>query len=333
MSYHLTENMINKKINLAVVGCGNIAHFHIPAMRDVGFNISAIAGSLNSKNVVKFAKKYNISKVYNDPLGLIEDSSEWDALLVLSPTETVVDYLKLAAPLGKSILTEKPVAFKDEDLEMLVNYKNIRVAYNRRFYSGVAHAKKFVENHSNSLIKITIPEQRKDPEHNVNFPSRLPFMSYENSVHMFDILNYISGKVEWNYVSAIKDENKYLATVALGKGIKGATIQLDSCFNAPDNFSINIISGNERLEMRPIEVTSLYSGMEVNEPTQEMPIRIYSPKIESKIIDMPDQGHKPGFLGQAQDFMNFCTGGEENCIGANVKDAYSALKLAQSLVK
>ena len=43
----------NNKVNLAVIGCGNIARFHIPAMREVGFNIVAIAGSLDSKNALK----------------------------------------------------------------------------------------------------------------------------------------------------------------------------------------------------------------------------------------------------------------------------------------
>jgi predicted dehydrogenase len=319
--------------NVAVIGCGNIAIFHIPAMRDAGFNIFSIAGSLNSNNAVKFAKKYDIDKVYNNPLDLINNSSEWDALLILSPVETVVDYLKLAAPFGKPILTEKPVALKNNDLKTLINYKNIRVAYNRRFYSGAIYAKKFIKDNPNALIKVTIPEQRKDPDHNVGFPDRLPLMSYENSVHMFDLLQYIAGEVRWSYVSTIKGADKYIATVALGESVKATTIQLDSYFNAPDNFSINIIAGDKRLEMRPIEITSLYNGMEIHEPTQETPIRVYSPKIENKIIDMPEQGHKPGFLGQAQDFMNFCTDDEDMCIGANIVDAYSALKLAQSLVK
>lgn len=319
--------------NIAVVGCGNIANFHIPAMRDAGFKISAIAGSLNSKNVIPFAKKYNISKTYADPLELIQSSSEWDALLILSPTETVVDYLKLAAPMGKPILTEKPVAFKHDDIESLIGYENIRVAYNRRFYSGTVYAKNFIQNNPNALIKVTIPEQRKDPEHNKHFPDRLPFMIYENSVHMFDLLNFISGGVEWDYVSNIKGSDKYLATAALGKSKEGLIVQLDSYFNAPDNFSISIISDGKKLEMKPIEVTSLYGGMKVDEPTQEVPIRIYSPEIKNQIIDMPSQGHKPGFLEQAQDFMNFCRCEYKDCIGANISDAYLALKLAQSLVK
>ena len=84
--------------------------------------------------------------------------------------------------------------------------------------------------------------------------------------------------------------------------------------------------------MKPIEVTSLFKGMEVNEPTLEMPIRLYTPKLQNKIIESPMHGHKPGFLGQAQDFMNVCLG-RKNCTGADIMDAYSALKLAQSLVK
>lgn len=318
-------------MRVSVIGCGNIAHFHIPAMRDAGFEISAIAGSLNSKNVDDFAKKHDISKVYTNPIELIENVSEWDALLLLSPVSTIVDYLELAVPFGKPILVEKPVALDHLHLQNLIKYKNIRVAYNRRFYSGAVFAKNFVEEHPNSLIKVTIPEQRKDPEHNIDFPNRLPLLSYENSVHMFDLMNYISEDIKWKDVSTIKSVDKYIATVALGYSANGATIQLDSYFNAPDNFSINIVSDNERVEMKPIEVTSLYFGMEVNEPTQEMPIRTYSPKIKDKIIDMPNQGHKPGFLGQAEDFMNFCMG-RDDCIGADIVDAHSALKLAQSLV-
>ena len=83
--------------------------------------------------------------------------------------------------------------------------------------------------------------------------------------------------------------------------------------------------------MRPLEVTSVYGGMEIIEPSTDMPIRTYSPKLKEKIIDMPKNGHKPGFFGQAKDFMNFCMG-RDDCVGADIEDAYLALKLAQSLV-
>jgi predicted dehydrogenase len=321
----------NNKVNLAVIGCGNIARYHIPAMRDVGFNIVAIAGSLNSKNVLTFARKYGIDKVYNNPLDMIENVSEWDALLILSPVPTIIDYLNLAVQFDKPILSEKPVALDHTCLKEFTRYKNIRVAYNRRFYSGVDFSKKYIQKHPNSLIKVTIPEKRKDPDHNINFPSRLPLMSYENSVHIFDLINYISGGIKWKDTSSIKEQDKYIAINALGHGANGATIQLDSYFNSPDNFSINILSGDERVEMKPIEVTSFFKGMEVNEPTVEMPIKLYTPHLKNKIIDFTSGGHKPGFLGQAQDFMDFCLGSED-CSGADIEDAYSALRVAHLLL-
>ena len=319
-------------VKLAVIGCGNIAEFHINAMREVGFSIVSIAANLNSSNVEAFSKKNNIQKVYKNPLDLLNDSSEWDALLLLTPASVMVEYLKLVAPLMKPILAEKPVSDNHLELQPLIKYKNIRVAYNRRFYSGVEFVKSFIQSNPRSLIKVTIPEYRKDPEHNVEFPNRLPAMTYENSVHILDIVNYISGEVEWDYLKNIKDDNKFIALLAIGQGSCGATIQLDSYYNASDNFSINIVSDNEMVEMKPIEVTSLFKGMEVNEPTKEMPIRIYTPILQNKIIESPRHGHKPGFLGQAQDFMNFCLG-RESSSGADIIDAYSALKLAQSLVK
>lgn len=319
-------------MKLAVIGCGNIAEFHINAMRAVGFSIVSIAARANSSNVEAFSKKNNIKKIYKNPLDLLNSSSEWDALLLLIPASVMVDYLKIAAPLMKPILVEKPVAYNHIELEPLIKYKNIRVAYNRRFYSGVEFSKSFIQSNPRSLIKVSIPEYRKDPEHNIEFPDRLPAMTYENSVHILDIVNYISGEVEWDYLKNIKDNNKYIALLAIGQGSSGVTIQLDSYYNASDNFSINIVSENERVEMKPIEVTSLFKGMEVNEPSEEMPIRLYTPMLQNKIIDFSNHGHKPGFLGQAQDFMNFCSG-RESSTGADIMDAYSVLKLAHALVK
>lgn len=319
-------------MNLAIIGCGNIAEFHVPAMKEAGFNIVAVAGSPNSRAVLTFAKKHNINKTYTHSKNLISDVNAWDALLILSPVSTVISYLQQAAPYGKPILVEKPVAYNHLHLVSLMKYKNIRVAYNRRFYSGVEFVKSFIQSNPRSLIKVTMPEYRKDPEHNVGFPNRLPVMTYENSVHILDIVNYISGEVEWDYLKNIKDDNKFIALLAIGQGSSGATIQLNSYYNASDNFSINVVSDNEMVEMKPIEVTSLFRGMEVNEPTEEMPIRLYTPMLQNKIIESPMHGHKPGFLGQAQDFMNVCLG-RKNCTGADIMDAYSALKLAHSLVK
>ena len=319
-------------MNLAIIGHGNISEFHIPAMKKAGFNIVAVAGGPNSNSLQPFAKKHEINKLYKSSKDLISDSKVWDALLILSPVSTVIDYLHQAAPYGKPILTEKPVAYNHLHLEGLIKYKNIRVAYNRRFYAGVSFLKKFILDYPATLVKISLPEARKDPDHNIDFPHRLPLMSYENSVHIFDLMNFIFKDITWKETSFIKAKDKYLGIVALGASKNDVTIQLDSYFNAADNFSIQVFSDEYRVEMRPIEVTSIYKGMSISEASKEVPISLYSPSLHNKIIEFSEDGFKPGFLEQAKDFMNFCLG-KDDCVGADMMDAYSALKLAHSLVE
>jgi predicted dehydrogenase len=319
-------------MRLALVGCGNIADFHIPAMQEAGFDCVSVAGSVNSLRAKEFAKRHTISKVYADPVELLRDSSGWDALLLASPVSTMLDYIKLAAPMGKPILAEKPVALNHEELTPTLKYQNVLVAYNRRFYSTTEYAKTFVDSHADIIIKVSIPEQRIDPDHNVDFPHRLPPFSYQNSVHLFDLVNFLAGKVQWEAASAISGSDRYLGIVAFGKSDKGFTVQLDNCFNSPDNFAVNIISGNERVELRPIEIAQYYKGMQVNEPTKKIPFSTYTPKLIDQIVVTDEEaGFKPGLLMQAKEFMHYCkTAGDYR--GATLVDAYNALKTAHSLL-
>ena len=44
---------------LAIVGCGNIARFHVPAMKAAGFTISAIGGREGTEAYLNdFAKEF-----------------------------------------------------------------------------------------------------------------------------------------------------------------------------------------------------------------------------------------------------------------------------------
>ena len=318
-------------MRLALVGCGNIADFHIPAMREAGFDCVSVAGSINSWRAKEFAKRHTISKVYADPVELLRDSSSWDALLLVSPVSTMIDYIKLAAPTGKPILAEKPVALNHKELAPILKYQNVLVAYNRRFYSTAEYAKTFVDSHTDIIIKVSIPEKRIDPDHNVDFPRRLPLLSYQNSVHLFDLLNFLAGKVQWKAASAICGGDRYLGVVAFGKSNKGFTVQLDNCFNSPDNFAVNIISGDERVELRPIEIARYYKGMQVNEPTEKIPFRTFTPELIDEVVADEEGGFKPGFLMQAKNFMHYCTA-EKGHRGATLDDAYNALKTAHSLL-
>lgn len=59
-----------RNIKIAIIGCGNIANYHIEALKE--FNLTALhcASSPNSKKIIKFSNKYEIKNVWKNPIEL-----------------------------------------------------------------------------------------------------------------------------------------------------------------------------------------------------------------------------------------------------------------------
>ena len=316
-------------MKLGIIGCGHIANFHLPAMKKVGFKISAIAGRPGGfVTVKKFAEKFNVKKTFENPYDLIK-SNDWDALLICCPVKNTVEYLNIAARYKKPILTEKPISSDFKDLEHLIKYKNIRVAFNRRFYNNADRARKFLIKNKCSLIKVSIPES--SGKKNIDFPKKLPLNSYINSVHIFDLINHLAGEVKWQHIHQIKNKKDFISILAIGTSKKNHHILLDNSYNSSENFSINIVSSAQRLELSPIEIASFYQGMNITEPSSQMPLRVYRPILKKQYIEDGNSNYKPGFYNQAKDFMSFCKGKISK--SATVKETYSTLKVIQMLAE
>ena len=148
------------KPSIAIIGTGHISHFHVPALRAAGFNIVSCCGSPNSRRAKEFASKHDIKKVYLDVDSLLIDSSGFrmysNCIKCLSSTfEILVKCLKTGLP----ILVEKPVSINPiELLSVSEDAKNICVGYNRRFYSTVEFAKKFIQNNNPCFVKLELPD-------------------------------------------------------------------------------------------------------------------------------------------------------------------------------
>ena len=74
-----------------------------------------------------------------------------------------MEYLKIAINYKKPILVEKPISHNSNALIPFLECKNIKVAFNRRFYKSVKFAKKFYNTNDISLVKVSIPENNKNP--------------------------------------------------------------------------------------------------------------------------------------------------------------------------
>ena len=317
--------------NLAIVGCGNIAKFHVPAMKAAGFNISAISGRPGTADYLNsFARELKLPEavIFNDSNTLLT-SDNWDALLLCCPTNLTLTYIRTAVTKNKPILAEKPVSHSSSELREFFKYQNIKVAYNRRFYKVVEYAKEFLLNNEISLVKVTIPESSDEIFNSQFFPERLPINSYENSVHVADLLRYLFGDISWTHHESIADDKNYKALLGFGKSKTGINIVLDSCFNSSDNFGIQLISGSRRLELKPLESAQLFDGMNIVPPSVEVPVRRYLPVLKHELVETDESNMKLGFVRQAKDFRGFCNGHESSA--ATIYDSYKALDLIEGL--
>ena len=86
------KSLKKKDIRIAIIGCGNIAHFHVKAFQKLGIKILHCASSLNSKTIYSYAKLYQIENIWNDPLKLAKASNLWDGLILSSKPNQFQNY-------------------------------------------------------------------------------------------------------------------------------------------------------------------------------------------------------------------------------------------------
>ena len=106
--------MANDKIGVALIGTGGVAHMHAQGFLKQKNAELIGAYSRSEKKRKAFAKTYKIS-TYDRIEALLEDDSV-DAVAILTPTPTHVDYAIAAIAAGKQVLIEKPVATDTSEL-------------------------------------------------------------------------------------------------------------------------------------------------------------------------------------------------------------------------
>ncbi len=315
-----------KKPKLAIIGAGNISHFHVEAFKAVGFEITHSSAKKNSRRAKSFANNYKIKNFVNDPKELLKQYKDWDAILLAIDTDYNHIYLDDIIKINKPALIEKPVS---TDLDFLARYesrkhKKIRVAYNRRFYGTIFEAKNFINSSEFINCRIELPESVKFDSEDKYKPVLL------NSIHGIDLLFYLFGEIKLINVVIIPND---MGRLCLLENERGDKITLIMNWNSPSNFSINLDSNFKRLEIKPFEMCYLYQGMEILEPTKDLPLRRYIPKKMKEISSFPnkDTDLKPGFFEQAKEIKNIING-KKASVSASLEDAYKSQKLLNEIL-
>lgn len=316
---------------LALIGSGPIAGAHLAAARWAGFRVMAVAGRPGSGRAQAFALEHGIPDVWSDP-GELASAGHWDALvLAVSPAATLPLLIQSAAR-GKPILVEKPVALASRDLgPYLTRWPNAIVGYNRRYYTSVRAAKEFVDRQGPCLVQVQIPESVAGQASTVE---ERESAVRSNSVHAFDLMRYLFGNLSVESVASLGRPDEYRGRVVTLRSARGDICCLVANWNSPANFTIDIHADDERFELRPFEVGRAFHGMDVLDPTPEVPIRRYVPKCAQVVNpdDIPG-GMKPGFARQALALRAITEGRELDPEVATMRDAYEALILAEAVLR
>lgn len=141
--------MKKKPLNIAIAGCGKVAHLHAKAIQQTENVKLAAAWSRNYSTARKFAGQYNIQACEDIP-GMVKDH-DIDMVIVCTPHPYHRTPAILAAQSGAHVLVEKPFASTLKDCDMMLNAcvenkVKIGVVSQRRWYAPVMRVKQAIVN-------------------------------------------------------------------------------------------------------------------------------------------------------------------------------------------
>jgi len=142
-----------KIINVGIIGGGYMGKAHSVAARSVSavFELDAeivLAGIAASSpaSAQRYAKKFDAKIAFDSPEQLI-NSDQIDAVIIASPQDTHLDYVRACAAVGKPVLCEKPMGRNTaEAAEIALAAKDIvnLVGYNYINTPATAHARQLI---------------------------------------------------------------------------------------------------------------------------------------------------------------------------------------------
>lgn len=312
---------------LAFIGSGQIAPFHILAAKKVGFKVTAISSSPNSQTARELAHRFDIQNYFTDTVKLLK-SKTFDCLSIIIPPENSYMVLKNAIRINCPILIEKPVALASKDIKKNLDSDRIFVGYNRRFYESIQKLRA-INLENSGIFQFNVIENINNISPTFNEIKRTILA---NSVHMIDLVNYLI--INPQFREGIFSELNLTSNFRIFQQTKYVG-SIEIHFNSKENTSIDFQNSFENIKIQPLEKLYRFNNIEIIEPKGRRQYRIYNVgfKNSPEKNTIEESGlYKPGFLGQYQEYFNYCKFNIHPNKLATLNDAYRALKIAEKIV-
>jgi len=140
--------MKTKVYNIAILGCGKVAHLHAQAVQNLPNASLAAVWSRTKQTAVDFARQYKTRPF--ETISEMAEKAEIDLAIVCTPHPFHREPAIEAAKAGAHILVEKPLASTLEDSDAIIKAcensgVKLGVISQRRWYAPVIRVKKAIE--------------------------------------------------------------------------------------------------------------------------------------------------------------------------------------------
>ncbi len=137
-----------KTFNIAILGCGKVAHLHAKAIENIPHAILVGVWSRTRQTAVDFARQYKVP--YYPEIEELVRKEKVDLAIVCTPHPFHLNPTAQAAGAGANILVEKPLASTLEDADKMIEVcadagVKLGVISQRRWYEPVKRVKEAIE--------------------------------------------------------------------------------------------------------------------------------------------------------------------------------------------
>ncbi|HEY9745867.1 MAG TPA: Gfo/Idh/MocA family oxidoreductase [Oculatellaceae cyanobacterium] len=276
-------------LKIAFVGAGSIAQNHFDALRYAGAEVVGVCTRGESGKL--FAEKNRIT--YRQmPEQLMEDCQP-DALFLLTQPSAYVEVLARVQPYGLPVFIEKPLGNTVREAEALREFllEKVFVGLNRRFYSNIRPLLPMLSDEPPFMTQVVMPEREKDYGQYPDAQTRNHWDMLQG-IHLIDLITYLAGPLKnvlggthWGALP-LTEVPQY--TMTLYETERKHRVSFLSNFDSPGGWRIHFFLPKKEIIVSPLEKTLIrsLSGLE------ELPV--------SEL----DQKAKPGFIAQAQCFLD-----------------------------
>lgn len=289
---------------ILIIGTGNMAIDYLNVLKDLGGNITVVGRGIESRN--KFLEKTGFFCHAGGIQSYINDNPnrDWSQsyIIIAVGTESLTECLLTCVKLNpKAILVEKPGAISISELienysKINSHYKNIFIAYNRRFYSSVSKVTDLI-NADGGLISFnfeftewadTITPLKKANGVKENW-------LFANSTHVIDLAFFLGGKPEKlsSIVSKSKEIDWHKNSIFSGSGVSKDQIPFSYFANweSAGRWGIELCTLKNKYYLKPLEKIFIQKRGSI--------------LLEEYIFDQEiDKKYKPGLFLQTKAFID-----------------------------